>query len=167
MISDHLYVFAELTGDSVPELIAGSFDETFKSNNPIFKKGNKKRSRNKHQYYFYSKSKNFERPKGTKFSLATAMLVNDYNEDKKDDVFFVQHGPDYAPKIPQKNEIMLSIDGGFKVDYVPGPKSLWGGGRAGISIVMEISTLSLLRVLIMEFGCMKTWVKGFLNPREF
>ena len=130
MISDHIYVFAELTGDNIPELIAGSFDETFNSSNPIFK-GNKKRSRNKHQYYFYSKSKDFVHPKGTKFSLATAMLVNDYNGDKKDDVFFVQHGPDYAPKIPQKNEIMLSSDAGFKVDYVPGPKSLWGGGTSG------------------------------------
>lgn len=131
MISDHLYVFVDLTGDDIPELIAGSFDETFKTNNPIFQTGNAARSRSKHQYYFYSSDETFRAPKGTKFSLATTMLVNDYNGDAKNDVFFVQHGPDYSPKIPQRNEVMLSDGNSFKVNYADGPKSLWNGGTSG------------------------------------
>lgn len=136
MISDHLYAFADLNNDNIPELIAGAFDETFLHNNPISKKiyapGNKERALKKHQYYFYSSDPNFQTPKGTKFILARHILVNDFNNDGKDDLFFIQYGPDVQGRqTPQKNELMLSSASGYKVKYAPGGKSFWHGGAAG------------------------------------
>ncbi len=136
MISDHLYAFADLNNDNRPELIAGAFDETFLHNNPISKRiyapGNKERALKKHQYYFYSSDLNFQTPKGTKFLVARNILVNDFNNDGKDDLFFIQYGPDVQGRgAPQKNEIMLSSESGYKVKYAPGKKSRWHGGAAG------------------------------------
>jgi hypothetical protein len=71
-------------------------------------------------------------PKGTKFSVARQIIVNDFNNDNLDDLFFIQHGPDVPnKKFPQKNEIMLSSKAGYKVRYAPGEKSIWHGGAAG------------------------------------
>ena len=52
MISDHLYAFANLNDDNIPELIAGAYDETYLRNDPRFAPGNKERALKKHQYYF-------------------------------------------------------------------------------------------------------------------
>ena len=132
MISDSLYAFADLNDDNIPELIAGAFDETFLHNNPRFAPGNKERALKKHQYSFYSSDPNFQTPKGTKFIVARHILVNDFNNDGKDDLFFIQYGPDVQGRgALQKNEVMLSSESGYKVKYAPGKKSRWHGGAAG------------------------------------
>ena len=88
MISDHLYAFADLNNDNIPELIAGAFDETYLHNNPIFAPGNKERALKKHQYYFYSSDPNFKTLKVLDFFMLWHILVNDFNNDGKDDLFF-------------------------------------------------------------------------------
>lgn len=123
--------YADLTLDGLPEIISGASDETYILDDAKFFADNASRSRKAHQYSFYSTNSDFVPPNGTKFMLARTMLTQDFNGDGKDDVAFVEHGPDQAPYEPRRNEIMLSGPSGYKVKYLPGPVSLYHGGAAG------------------------------------
>ncbi|MDE2790527.1 MAG: VCBS repeat-containing protein [Paracoccaceae bacterium] len=123
--------YADLDQDGRPEFISGFSDETHRRDDPLFKDGNFERSRQKSQYMFFSPNSGFEVPKGTRFMMARTILVQDFNRDRRHDVVFIQHGPDYEPYEPWRNEIMLSGPDGNKVRYLPGPKSLYHGGAAG------------------------------------
>jgi hypothetical protein len=64
--------------------------------------------------------------------MARKIIVNDFNGDRRADLVFVQHGPDFAPYVPRRNKIMLSQpDGTYEVSDLPGPKSLFHGGSSG------------------------------------
>lgn len=115
--------FADLNGDRIPELITGYRHESHPSGKPY--------SRNKFQYGFYSTNKNFIAPSGTKFLMARTIITQDFNGDSKDDVVFVQHGPDFAPYVLSRNEILLSSPIGYKTKYLPGGQSHYHGGAAG------------------------------------
>jgi len=130
MVSTHRYTFAEMNDDNIPELITGAIDETYLHNNPIFPPGNKERATKGLQYYFFSNDPQFIIPKDTKFIGVSNFIVNDFNQDGRDDVFFVHHGPDVG-RSPQKNKILLSNTNGYKVLSAPGSKSLWHGGTSG------------------------------------
>ncbi|MCY3876726.1 MAG: VCBS repeat-containing protein [Rhodobacteraceae bacterium] len=124
--------YADLDHDGRPEFISGFSDETFTNDrDPLFKEGNYERSREISQYMFFSPNPDFEVPKGTRFLMARTILVQDFNNDGRHDVVFVQSGPDRPPYEPRRNEIMLSGPGGYKVRYLPGPKSVFHGGAAG------------------------------------
>jgi len=128
LISDALFVYADLYGDGSLELIAGNFDEAHKD---ASLEGNELRSREPHQYMIFSPNTDFVVPKDTNFIMARVMLVQDFNADGIDDVVFVQHGPDYKPYVKQPNKILLSADGDYVVKTLPGPKALYHGGSAG------------------------------------
>ncbi len=114
--------YADLDRDGRPEFISGFSDETFTNDrDPLFKEGNYERSRKKSQYMFFSPNPDFEVPGGTRFLMARTILVQDFNNDGRHDVVFVQSGPDRPPYEPRRNEIMLSGPGGYKVRYLPGP----------------------------------------------
>ena len=124
--------YADLDQDGRPEFISGFSDETFTNDHePLFRDGNYERSRQKSQYMFFSPNPDFEVPRGTRFLMDRTILVQDYNNDGRHDVAFVQSGPDRAPYEPRRNEVMLSGPGGYKVRYLPGPKSVFHGGSAG------------------------------------
>ena len=133
--------YADLNQDGVPEIVLGASDSWYSTkdlNNKNHKyhrlakfyKGNELRSRKAHQFSFYSTDPNFEVPKGTKF-FARTIISNDFNGDNKDDLIFVNQGPDYAPHVPYQNEILLSNEIGYETFYLPGEKSLFHGGTAG------------------------------------
>jgi hypothetical protein len=123
--------YADLTSDGIPEIITGASDETYLTNDDRYFAGNLSRSRHSHQYSFYSTRDDFKAPNGTKFMLARTILTQDFNGDGKDDMVFVQHGPDQEPYEPRRNEILLSDGVGYSVNYLPGPSSLFHGGAAG------------------------------------
>ena len=139
--------YADLNQDNIPEIIAGYEHE--------YSKGRGVWTRNPYQYGFYSTDKKFVHPSGTKFLAARTMLTHDFNGDGKDDVVFIQHGPDYAPYVPYKNEILLSHKKGYKTFYLPGGKSLYHGGAAGdfdndgdIDIVTTPGSNNELKILL-------------------
>ena len=111
MVDTHRYTFVELNNDSVPELITGASDETYLHNNKyaiaIFPPGNKDRALRGLNYYFFSSDPLFKAPSDAFFSVVADFVVNDFNADGRDDIFFVHHGPDTGPRKPQKNKIML------------------------------------------------------------
>ena len=128
-VSNTNNAYADLDLDGRPEFISGFSDETSTSDRqPLLREGNYERSRLKSQYMFFSPNPDFEIPRGTRFLMARTILVQDFNNDGRHDVVFIQHGPDSAPYEPRRNEIMLSGHGGYKVKYLPGPKSLFHGG---------------------------------------
>ena len=135
MVDTHRYTFVELNNDSVPELITGASDETYLHNNKyaiaIFPPGNKDRALRGLNYYFFSSDPLFKAPSDAFFSVVADFVVNDFNADGRDDIFFVHHGPDTGPRKPQKNKIMLSGPDGYRIIAAPGEKSLWHGGTAG------------------------------------
>ena len=139
-VSPANYAYADLDQDGRPEFISGFSDETYTRDRDtlskdgyerLFWEGNYERSRQKSQYMFFSPNPGFEVPGGTRFLMARTILVQDFNNDGRHDVVFIQHGPDSAPYEPRRNEIMLSGHGGYKVKYLPGPGSLFHGGAAG------------------------------------
>ncbi len=123
--------YADLNLDGIPEIITGASDETYQVDDNRFFSGNAERSRKSHQYSFYSTNADFALPSGTRFMLARTILTQDFNYDGKDDVVFVEHGPDQAPYEPRRNEILISGPKGYNVKYLPGPASLYHGGAAG------------------------------------
>lgn len=123
--------YADLTGDGNPEFITGASDESYDPRDGRYFSDNYSRSRRPHQYSFYSTDSNFKLPSGTRFLMARTILTQDFNGDGRDDVVFVQHGPDYHPYEPRRNEILLSGDRGYSASYLPGQASLFHGGAAG------------------------------------
>jgi hypothetical protein len=115
--------FADLNHDGLPEVIAGYQHE--------YTKGRGEWTRDTYQYGFYSTDPNFEHPSGTNFLAARTMLTQDFNGDGKDDVIFIQHGPDFEPFEPARNEILLSSPTGYSTSYMNGGASLFHGGAAG------------------------------------
>ena len=115
--------FADLNQDGLPEIIAGYRHE--------YSKGYGRWTRSPYQYGFYSTADSFEHPAGTKFLGARTMLTQDFNGDGEDDVIFVQHGPDFAPYEPARNEIVLSTPEGYVTRYINGGASTFHGGAAG------------------------------------
>jgi hypothetical protein len=132
IIANVNYAYADLDDDGNFELIAGAIDEPmhdgYKSK---YNKDFKIRSKKEFQYHFYSKSKDFVVPKDTQFNMARTIFVQDFNADGRDDVVFIQHGPDNQPYKPSNNKILLSGESGHQVVALPGPKSLYHGGVAG------------------------------------
>ncbi len=114
---------ADLNSDGAPEVIAG-YEHEYAPQGGRF-------SRNVYQYGFYSTDPAFEHPSGTRFLAARTMLTQDFNNDGKDDVVFVQSGPDYAPYVPARNEILLSTENGYQSRYLSSDRSLFHGGAAG------------------------------------
>lgn len=114
--------YADLNQDGIPEVISGMAHAASPKGGVY--------SRQPYQYSFYSIDENFKAPSGTKFVLARTM-TQDFNGDGKDDVVFVNHGPDYAPHVFQHNEMIISTETEYKHRYMPGGKSLYHGGTAG------------------------------------
>lgn len=132
IVSDTNYVYADLNGDGFPELITGAWDEPLGNYKLRHYPDHKSRNRSAFQYHFYSNDPDFIVPKGTHFLMARTILNNDFNNDGKSDLVFIQHGPDFAPYVPRNNQILISqADGSYKVSYLPGPKSLFHGGASG------------------------------------
>ena len=112
--------------------MTGAWDEPLGNYKLQHHPDHKTRNRSAFQYHFYSNDPDFITPKGTRFLLARTILNNDFNNDGKSDLVFIQHGPDFAPYVPRRNEILLSQpDGSYKVSYLPGTKSLFHGGASG------------------------------------
>ena len=116
-VSSENNAYADLDQDGRPEFISGFSDETYTRDRDtlskegyerLFWEGNYERSRQKSQYMFFSPNPGFEVPKGTRFLMARTILVQDFNDDGRHDVVFIQLGPDSAPYEPRRNEIMLS-----------------------------------------------------------
>ena len=128
LMSNEMFVYADLYGDGSLELITGNYDEAYENKGL---EGNDIRSRQPHQYMFFSPNPDFKTPDNTKFIMARTMFVQDFNGDGIDDVVFVQHGPDYQPYEKQNNKILLSGDEGYTVQKLPGPTALHHGGSAG------------------------------------
>ena len=116
--------YADLNQDKIPEIISGYVGTGQKIGGGVW-------ARKPVQYGFYSTDPSFVHPKGTKFLAARTMLTQDFNSDGKDDVVFIQHGPDFAPHEPYHNEILLSQKDGYKTFYLAGGKSIYHGGAAG------------------------------------
>ena len=135
MVDTHRYTFAELNNDNVPELITGASDETYLHNDKYFKAayppGNKERALKGLHYLFFSSDPLFKAPKDAFFIGVSDFLVNDFNADGRDDIFFVHHGPDVGPRKAQENKIMLSGIDGYRIISAPGKKAVWHGGTAG------------------------------------
>ena len=114
---------ADLTHDGIPEVIAGYEHEYSRGYGPW--------TREIYQYGFYSIDPEFEAPPNTRFLAARTMLTQDFNSDGLDDIIFIQHGPDYEPYVPARNEILLSSPDGYQTSYMNGGASLFHGGAAG------------------------------------
>lgn len=114
---------ADLNNDSIPEVIAGYEHEYYE--------GGGRWAREVYQYGFYSTNPDFEAPAGTRFLAARTMVTQDFNGDGKDDIVFIQSGPDFPPYVPARNEILLSNQGGYQTHYLNGGASLYHGGAAG------------------------------------
>ena len=114
---------ADLTHDGIPEVIAGYEHE--------YSEGYGSWNREIYQYGFYSTDREFDAPPGTRFLAARTMLTQDFNADGLDDVVFIQHGPDFPPYAPSRNEILLSSADGYQTSYMNGGVSLFHGGAAG------------------------------------
>jgi FG-GAP-like repeat len=114
---------ADLSHDGIPEVIAGYEHEYSPGYGPW--------TREIYQYGFYSIDPAFEAPPGTRFLAARTMLTQDFNNDGLDDVIFIQHGPDYEPYVPARNEILLSSPDGYQTNHLNGGSSLFHGGAAG------------------------------------
>ena len=126
------FVYADLYGDGTLELISNYADETYdaESNGPAHK-GSRFRSRNRHPYMFFSPKGDIKLPDNAEFLMAVEMLGADFNGDGKDDVVFLQHGPDYAPYERMKPDILLSKGDEYEVIAFPGEAGLFHGGAAG------------------------------------
>ena len=132
IVSEVNYAYADLDGDRKPEFISGAWDEPIGDFELKHHPDHKKRNRSAFQYHFYSPNPEFVVPEKTEFMMARKIIVNDFNNDGRDDVVFVQHGPDFAPYEPRHNEILLSqVDGHYVTRRLPGPKSLFHGGSSG------------------------------------
>ena len=132
IVSEVNYAYADLDGDRKPEFISGAWDEPIGDFELKHHPDHKKRNRSAFQYHFYSPNPEFVVPENTEFMMARKIIVNDFNNDGRDDVVFVQHGPDFAPYEPRHNEILLSqVDGHYVTRRLPGPKSLFHGGSSG------------------------------------
>ena len=154
--------YADLNQDKIPEIIAG-YEHEYSKRGGVW-------ARTTYQYGFYSTDPKFVHPSGTKFLAARTMLTQDFNGDGKDDVVFIQHGPDFAPYVPYRNEILLSHKKGYKTFYLPGGKSLYHGGAAGdfdndgdIDIVTTPGSNNEIKILLNNgFGKFSVRnIKGF------
>ena len=126
------FVYADLYGDGSLELISMYSDETFDAEKagPAYK-GSKFRSRNRHPYMVFSPTGEVKLPENAQFLMAVEMIAADFNNDKKEDVVFVQHGPDYAPYVRMRPDILLSQGNEYVVNALPGEPGLFHGGAAG------------------------------------
>jgi len=132
IVSEVNYAYADLDGDTIPEFISGAWDEPLGDYELKHHPAHERRNRLEFQYHFYGKNAEFAAPPDTRFLMARKIIVNDFNGDRRADLVFVQHGPDFAPYVPRRNEIMLSQpDGTYEVSDLPGPKSLFHGGSSG------------------------------------
>ena len=141
--------YADLNNDGFPEIIAGYEHE--------YSEGYGKWTRKPYQYGFYSNNPEFKHPSGTKFLAARTMLTQDFNGDGRDDVVFVQHGPDFKPYKPASNEILISSSNGYKTKRLVGGKSLYHGGAAGdfdndgdVDIIVTPGSKNELKVLLND-----------------
>ena len=132
IVSEVNYAYADLDGDTIPEFISGAWDEPLGNYELKHHPAHERRNRTEFQYHFYGKNAAFTAPPDTQFLMARKIIVNDFNGDNRADLVFVQHGPDFAPYVPRRNEIMLSQpDGTYDVFDLPGPESLFHGGSSG------------------------------------
>ena len=123
--------YVDLYGDGSIELIAGFSDEAFRSDNWLFKDGNKQRSTGYSEYMLFSPQSSTKKPKDFNFWMARNIIPSDLNGDNIDDVVFIQHGQDFKPWKPQPNIVLLSEKNTYKKIILPGPKSLFHGGATG------------------------------------
>ena len=132
IVSEVNYTYADLDGDTVPEFITGAWDEPLGDYPLPHHPDHSARNRSAFPYHFYSRNADFAVPANTSFQMARKIITNDFNNDGRHDVAFIQHGPDFAPYEPRHNDIMLSQpDGSYEVTRLPGPKSLFHGGSSG------------------------------------
>ena len=100
--------YVDLYGDGSIELITGFSDEAFRSDNWLFKDGNKQRSTGYSEYMLFSPQSSTKKPNDFNFWMARNIIPSDLNGDNIDDVVFIQHGQDFKPWKPQPNIVLLS-----------------------------------------------------------
>ena len=123
--------YADLYGDGSIEFVAGVSDSTFLLKNEYFPYlGNKKRATGPTQHAVYSPKPNFQLDVSLSFHNAHFFTV-DINKDGADDIIFVQQGRDFAPFERKQNYILISSNGSYELQTLPGARSPYHNGTAG------------------------------------
>ena len=120
IFSDHLFGFARLDDDDIPDLIHGYTAEPINVTNidwPID--------------YAVTLSTGTELDTTLPNLLARKILVQDFNLDGRDDVAFLNAGRHKPPMPGHANRILLSQPDGFAFSDLPGGARISHGGAAG------------------------------------
>ena len=118
--SNHLFAFANLDGDTTPDLIQGY---TAEPHDPI--------DISKPVDYAAALSTGGTFDTSLPNLLARKILVQDFNQDGKDDVAFLNAGRHKAPRKGLSNRLLLSNNEGFHFGELPGGSKISHGGAAG------------------------------------
>jgi len=119
-LSDHLFAFADLNQDNKLDLIQGFEEEPYNTTNirqPVDYR------------VFMSDGSSF--PEKLPNLIARKILVQDFNDDGRHDVVFLNTGPHKPPRPGLTNRILLSEPNGYLFRELPGGSRISHGGAAG------------------------------------
>ena len=120
IFSNHLFAFANLDDDGIPDLIQGYTAEPVDQTDVT-----------RPLDYAATLSTGAEFETSMPNLLARKILVQDFNGDGKDDVAFMNAGRHKFPRPGLSNRILLSQPNGFAFSELPGGSMISHGGAAG------------------------------------